>query len=355
MAAAAGRWGWGVAGGFRRAATASATSGSACWLKQQPAAVRPRILASVSSACRRLVSGNAGGGGPGSEVTEARAGGGLERPRRASAASPLEAMNLLGPMGAHRSTIESYNSEGFVINGTLVKGAVVILPETVMFWNVGEMKDMTWESLSIVNVMAKKPEVCILGTGRRLQRLPPEVHLEFKKLGIHLDVMDSVNAGATFNVLNQVCELITTFAALSPPFSLDPSDFHRSLSHCLYRRGGRFLHSSFRSNQSWRQRKKRMIQMTCWVIFASPPPRTSAPAPFSTRNHPPTKRLSRPPTCGFSAIKTTRCPRMQRGRKLALFLACTSLCEIPKGDLSVRKFDRGWRATRQRKGRDPST
>jgi len=145
---------------------------------------------------------------------------GLHKPRRQSAVSPLEAMNLLGPMGAHRSTIESYNSEGFVINGTLVKGAVVILPETVMFWNVGEMKDMTWDSLSIVNVMAKKPEVCILGTGRRLQRLPPEVHLEFKKLGIHLDVMDSVNAGATFNVLNQVqCKCLLVSFIESPSLS----------------------------------------------------------------------------------------------------------------------------------------
>ena len=167
-----------------------------------------------------MASGNAGGGGgPGSEVAEAPPVG-LHKPRRQSAVSPLEAMNLLGPMGAHRSTIESYNSEGFVINGTLVKGAVVILPETVMFWNVGEMKDMTWDSLSIVNVMAKKPEVCILGTGRRLQRLPPEVHLEFKKLGIHLDVMDSVNAGATFNVLNQVqCKRLLVSFIESPSLS----------------------------------------------------------------------------------------------------------------------------------------
>ncbi len=38
-----------------------------------------------------------------------------------------------------------------------------------------------------------------------MQRLPVDVQKQFKEMGIHLDLMDSINASATFNVLNEVC------------------------------------------------------------------------------------------------------------------------------------------------------
>jgi hypothetical protein len=37
-----------------------------------------------------------------------------------------------------------------------------------------------------------------------VQRLPVDVQRQFKEMGIHLDLMDSINASATFNVLNEV-------------------------------------------------------------------------------------------------------------------------------------------------------
>ena len=47
-----------------------------------------------------------------------------------------------------------------------------------------------------------------------MQRLPHDVQLQLKKLGIHVELMDSVNAMATFNVLNE--EGRTVIAALLP-------------------------------------------------------------------------------------------------------------------------------------------
>jgi hypothetical protein len=46
-------------------------------------------------------------------------------------------------------------------------------------------------------------ELCIFGTGRRLQRTPKSLEVVMKAMGIPYDTMDTVNALATFNVLNQ--------------------------------------------------------------------------------------------------------------------------------------------------------
>ena len=40
-------------------------------------------------------------------------------------------------------------------------------------------------------------------TGRRMQRLPLEVQKYMKELGINVEIADTVNGLATFNVLNE--------------------------------------------------------------------------------------------------------------------------------------------------------
>ena len=140
-----------------------------------------------------------------------------------------------------RSVVDSYTNTGFVVNGTLLPGAVILLPEAALLWNVESMEDITWDSLIALRVLSPKPgrlpssrarlqalsvpamqsawpgvagqerttahwlakaqpcdnrqrsvadadnarcccrrrraraEMCIVGTGRRIQRLPPAV------------------------------------------------------------------------------------------------------------------------------------------------------------------------------------
>jgi len=89
------------------------------------------------------------------------------------------------------------------VNGVLIQGAVILLPETTLLWNVSKMEDITSESLVALRLLLTKPELCIFGTGRRLQRTPESIHRDMKAMGIPYDTMDTVNALATFNVLNQ--------------------------------------------------------------------------------------------------------------------------------------------------------
>ena len=56
-----------------------------------------------------------------------------------------------------RTTVESYTNTGFLVNGTVLPGAVVLLPEAALLWNVETMEDITWDSLVALRVLSPKP------------------------------------------------------------------------------------------------------------------------------------------------------------------------------------------------------
>lgn len=76
-------------------------------------------------------------------------------------AMSLDHMNLFArgdsDMQNSWTIVESYNSKGFVICGTLVPGAVLLLPQTVLHWNAKTIEDVTWESLSVIRILSRKP------------------------------------------------------------------------------------------------------------------------------------------------------------------------------------------------------
>lgn len=51
--------------------------------------------------------------------------------------------------------------------------------------------------------MTAGTELCVFGTGRRMQRLDPKLVKELREIGINVELADTVNALATFNVLNE--------------------------------------------------------------------------------------------------------------------------------------------------------
>jgi hypothetical protein len=46
-------------------------------------------------------------------------------------------------------------------------------------------------------------DICIFGTGSRIERLSEDLRRNLMQAGIGVEVMDTVNALATFNVLNE--------------------------------------------------------------------------------------------------------------------------------------------------------
>jgi hypothetical protein len=44
-----------------------------------------------------------------------------------------------------------------MVNRTLIPGAMILLPQTYLHWNITDIKDLTCESLSIIRLLAEKP------------------------------------------------------------------------------------------------------------------------------------------------------------------------------------------------------
>jgi hypothetical protein len=63
--------------------------------------------------------------------------------------------------GEQRTSVDSYNKHGFMVNGVLVQGAVILLPETTLLWNVSTMEDITSESLVVLRLLLTKPGAAI--------------------------------------------------------------------------------------------------------------------------------------------------------------------------------------------------
>lgn len=81
------------------------------------------------------------------------------------------------PPSRHTATRpRRYNDEGFVIGGAQYPGPVLCYQSLVLRWNdVKHVRDVTFESLATALLLKPRPELILLGTGGRLQRLDPAV------------------------------------------------------------------------------------------------------------------------------------------------------------------------------------
>ncbi|CAM9655592.1 unnamed protein product, partial [Phaeothamnion confervicola] len=125
-------------------------------------------------------------------------------------------------------TINGYDPEGFVVGAVRPRGSILAFPRGYVLWRPTRVEDITVESLKIVGLLKPKvgafhrsavkknsrvavsvltfickPQLLLIGVGERnARRLPPDVMAHFKRLGIPVEQMDTVNACSTFNVLN---------------------------------------------------------------------------------------------------------------------------------------------------------
>ncbi|TNN85544.1 NADH dehydrogenase [ubiquinone] 1 alpha subcomplex assembly factor 3 [Liparis tanakae] len=67
--------------------------------------------------------------------------------------------------------------------------------------SVGSYKDITEESVSLFHMIEPRIEIIVLGTGARIERIDPSVLALLKRKGIAVEVQDTPNACATFNIL----------------------------------------------------------------------------------------------------------------------------------------------------------
>ncbi|MGB5258669.1 MAG: Mth938-like domain-containing protein [Woeseiaceae bacterium] len=96
--------------------------------------------------------------------------------------------------------IQQVTETAITINGEPYAESIALTPEAVLAgWEpkpVGTLTESDFEPL-----LAKSPEIVLLGTGRSNVFPPRELLFAFARRGIGLECMDTAAAARTFNVL----------------------------------------------------------------------------------------------------------------------------------------------------------
>jgi uncharacterized protein len=97
-------------------------------------------------------------------------------------------------------TIRSVDKDGIRINDQLCTDAVALTPQEIITpWTHIPLADLTEDDFS--PLLGRSPELVILGCGAKSDFPPRELTFAFARRGVGLEVMDSVAAARTFNVL----------------------------------------------------------------------------------------------------------------------------------------------------------
>jgi uncharacterized protein len=125
----------------------------------------------------------------------------------------MELTPLVQPGGQipGRQVIERYGPTGFRISGAVYLGPVLVFPDRTEAWTGAAM---TVEALAPV-VAHGGVELLLLGLGRRMVPLPPNLRSALRACGVAVEPMDTGAACRTFNVL--LAEDRRVAAALLPP------------------------------------------------------------------------------------------------------------------------------------------
>ncbi|PLP97383.1 Mth938-like domain-containing protein [Cupriavidus pauculus] len=109
-------------------------------------------------------------------------------------------MKLHADQPQNLNTVTGYGP-GFVeINAVRHDQSVLVMPEgAVAPWPVSRFEDL--EPAHFEALLAKKPEVVLLGTGNRLRFPHPRLTAALARLHIGVDAMDLQAACRTYNIL----------------------------------------------------------------------------------------------------------------------------------------------------------
>lgn len=102
--------------------------------------------------------------------------------------------------GAH--DIESYGAGGFRFADMSHRGSIIVLPSGIHAWDAQTLADISAETLAPVFAQpAGAIELLLIGTGRELLPIRPQLRARLKEAGVGVDPMATAHAVATYNIL----------------------------------------------------------------------------------------------------------------------------------------------------------
>ncbi|CAL4940731.1 unnamed protein product [Urochloa decumbens] len=106
--------------------------------------------------------------------------------------SLYDQINLIDSVPEDQLRFQSYDDTGFKINNVKYEGSLLIVENKIMTWAPKTFSEITAESLSIFKVVHPIPEILILGCGRNIQLVSPELRKFIRSTGMKLEAVDSV-------------------------------------------------------------------------------------------------------------------------------------------------------------------
>ncbi|PIA32679.1 hypothetical protein AQUCO_04400105v1 [Aquilegia coerulea] len=128
--------------------------------------------------------------------------------------SLYDQINLIDNVPDDQLRFQGYTATGFTVNGVDYEGSVLCVGNLLMSWTPKILSEITPESLSVFKLIRPVPEILILGSGRYVDRVNPEVRRFVRSTGMKLEELDSRNAASTYNILNEEGRIVA--AAMLP-------------------------------------------------------------------------------------------------------------------------------------------
>ncbi|CAL1353225.1 unnamed protein product [Linum trigynum] len=117
--------------------------------------------------------------------------------------SLYDQINLIDNVPEDQLRFQRYTDTGFTVNGVHYEGSLLCIGNLLMSWTPKSFSQITPESLSIFKILRPVPEILILGCGRYIQPVDPELRRFVRSTGMKLEPVDSRNASSTYNILNE--------------------------------------------------------------------------------------------------------------------------------------------------------
>lgn len=65
------------------------------------------------------------------------------------------------------------------------------------------MKDITIETLPLIDLLKPIPNLVVIGSGKSIQKAPDTLRDALLSRNVAIEILDTANAVSTFNILNQ--------------------------------------------------------------------------------------------------------------------------------------------------------
>ena len=109
-------------------------------------------------------------------------------------------MEVIRNSPAGRSIVQNYRGGGFTVSGVRHVGPVLVLPAETISWPASSINTLDRSELA-AKLSTLQLNLCIIGCGTRMERVPADLRSALKDVGIGVDAMETGAACRTFNML----------------------------------------------------------------------------------------------------------------------------------------------------------